>query len=84
MKHQLENNHEVFIGGISGRGGHGASIIVTKINRRSIKGIERERSYKPGTVWTIQADTEIAVVGKDAEGRMTNRWGMLGDYGRID
>lgn len=74
---------EVFIGDVRGRGGHGAYIIVNKVNQRSIKGIERERSYKPGTQWSIGAGATLALVGKSDAGLMTLSWGELGDSGAI-
>lgn len=80
---QIAIGDEVYIGA-PGRGyGHGAYITVEKINRRSIKGTERQGSYKPGTKWSITAPCEIALVGQDEKGLRTMSWGTLDNNGTV-
>lgn len=74
---KLEPGDEVFIGSVKGRGGHGAYIVIDKMNKKSIMGTERERSYTPGTKWRIGPGIEIALVGTSEDGRMTTAWGVL-------
>ncbi len=94
---QITIGTEVYIG-VSGRGGHGAYIEVTKINRKSIKGVERKGSYRPGTQWTIAtgtvAPTQIAINTYDGSrvdpekglitGLRRQHWGLLREYGEVE
>lgn len=90
---KIEVGTEVYIG-VRGRGGHGAYIEVTKINRKSIKGIERQGSYRPGTQWTISAPCEIAINTYDGSrvdttkglitGLRRQHWGVLGERGEVE
>jgi len=40
---------------------HGASIKITKINKKTIKGIEIEGSYQPNTLWSIAKDANMYI-----------------------
>src|SRR4051794_16087526 len=59
-------NRSLFVGDIvsftgngRGRGGHySVTVKVTKVNRKTFKGVEVPRSYKPGTEWTVDLDNE--------------------------
>lgn len=43
----------------SGRGGHySVTAIVTKLNKKTFKATEAEKSYRPGTPWRISKDIE--------------------------
>lgn len=43
-----------------GRGGHyNVTAFVTKVNRKTFKATEAERSYSPGTLWNIHEDTIV-------------------------
>jgi hypothetical protein len=44
------------------RGGHGAWVEVTKVNKMSFKGIEQNGSYTPGTNWSVHKNAVFAVV----------------------
>lgn len=90
---KIEVGTEIYIG-VSGRGGHGAYIEVTKINRKSIKGVERQGSYRPGTQWVIRAPCEIAINTYDGSrvdaqrglltGLRRQHWGVLGEHGEVE
>lgn len=87
---QLEVGDEVFFLSCNdGRGSHGAYCIVTKINRRSIKCTERERSYRAGKLWSLGVGLEVASVsygGKTLNGAnngLRTSWGLLSDNGVI-
>lgn len=92
MHKQLKIGDEIYTGHVSGRGGHGAYVIVEKINRKSIKGTERTRSYSPGIKWTIGYGSEIAIVSYDGQridengklitGLMKTDWVYLGERGQ--
>lgn len=41
---------------------HGATIVVTKVNRKSFKGIELHRSYQPSTLWSVRKDQVLEFV----------------------
>ncbi len=45
-----------------GRGGHGAWIDVTKVNKKTFKGVEQKGSYIQGTQWTVHKDATYAIV----------------------
>lgn len=46
-----------------GRGGHyGVTVKVLKLNPKTIKAIEQDRSYTPGTPWRLDADTEVTII----------------------
>jgi hypothetical protein len=41
-----------------GRGGHyGVTAVVTKVNKKTLACTEKERSYRPGTLWVITTNT---------------------------
>lgn len=63
MSNQLEvGKVVVFTCNGSGRGGHyQVTATVTKVNRKTVKAVEANRSYRPGTNWTIDK-TEIEKV----------------------
>lgn len=43
-----------------GRGGHcRVFATVTKVNKKTFKAIERERSYAPGTRWTVYIEDRL-------------------------
>jgi hypothetical protein len=42
-----------------GYGHHSALIRITKMNRKSFKGIELPRSYSPGTKWTVGINSAL-------------------------
>lgn len=44
------------------RGGHGAWVVVTKVNKRSFKGVEAKGSYIAGMQWSVHVDATYAVV----------------------
>ena len=44
------------------RGGHGAWVEVTKVNKKSFKAVERKGSYTPGTQWSVHKDATYAIV----------------------
>lgn len=47
----------------AGRGGHyNVSAIVTKVNRKTLKAIEEEYSYRPGTKWVVATSQEFCKV----------------------
>jgi hypothetical protein len=48
-----------------GRGGHGAHVIVTKVNNKSFKATERDMSYRPGILWTVSKGACFAIFKKD-------------------
>jgi hypothetical protein len=51
-----------------GRGGHyHVTAIVTKINRKTFQATEAERSYRPGTPWTIYLNIEGLYINKGLE-----------------
>ena len=60
-KHKISVGSEVFVP-VKGRGGHGAWVEVTTLNRKTFKGIERDGSYKPGTAWSVHVGACFAVV----------------------
>jgi len=60
-EHEIKVGSEVFVS-CRGRGGHGAWIEVTKVNKMSFKGVEMERSYKPGIKWSVHKNSTFAVV----------------------
>jgi len=46
----------------NGRGGHyNVTATVTKVNRKTVKAIERERSYRPGTRWCVAISEDFPV-----------------------
>lgn len=44
------------------RGGHGAWVEVSKVNKVSFKAIECKGSYTPHTKWTVHKDAVYAIV----------------------
>ena len=45
-----------------GRGGHyNVTATVTKVNRKTVKATERERSYRPGTLWNVAVNEDTVV-----------------------
>lgn len=56
---------ELFVYVRRGRGGHGAYITVTKINRKSFVGVETDRSYSPKTPWKIHKEAKFAIVERN-------------------
>jgi hypothetical protein len=47
---------------VKGYGGHGATMKITKVNNKSFKAVEMNRSYSPGTLWTIHKNSEFLVL----------------------
>jgi hypothetical protein len=58
----------------SGYGGHNAYIRVTKVNRKTFKGVEREGSYHSGTEWTIHKESTFALEVIRPDGRKAHKW----------
>jgi hypothetical protein len=58
---EIKIGSEVFVP-CRNRGGHGAWVEVTKINKMSFKGIECKGSYTPGTEWSVHKNATFAVV----------------------
>lgn len=56
------------------RGGHGAWVEVTKINKKSFKAVERQGSYKPGINWTVHKDAVYAIVERSQEFGWKQHW----------
>lgn len=93
MTIQLKVGDEIYTGHVRGRGGHGAFVIIEKINAKSIVGKERERSYHPGTKWKIGVGSRIAKVTYDGSridaekglitGLRRDHWGELEDNGKL-
>jgi hypothetical protein len=87
---KIQVGTEIYVG-CSGRGGHGAYIVVEKVNRKSVVGTEREGSYRPGTPWRVSHDSELALIdhtGSDVNrgietGLMRMHWGRLGESGEL-
>lgn len=90
----LKVGDELFIGGVRGRGGHGAYIVIEKINAKSMKGTEKKGSYSPGTRWTIGTNSESALITFDGSrvnekgelltGLMNMRWGRTRANGQFE
>lgn len=76
---------EVFFGSVPGYGGHGATCIVTKINRKSIKATERPGSYKPGIQWIFGTSLELCrqTIKNETAPYVTMEWFRLGDNGEM-
>lgn len=72
MHRQVKIGDEVFIF-VRGRGGHGAYIVVEKVNKKTFSGTERQRSYQPGRVWRIHKDCSFAFVNY-VNGYMRLEW----------
>lgn len=89
----LEIDDKVFIGGVRGRGGHGAYMVVTKVNKKSVEAVEVKGSYKPGTPWKLYRGTELAFTTYDGSrvdperglitGLMVQKWRYLGEAGEL-
>jgi hypothetical protein len=73
---EIKVGTEIFLPSLRGRGGHGAYIVVDKINRRSFVGTEGKGSYKAGMEWKIHVDCVYAVIERtDIPGKyMINHW----------
>lgn len=71
---QIKVGDEIYVGDVKGYGGHGAYITVTRINRRSIDGVERKGSYNQGRSWRIHKNSSFAYqwIGKD--GCRKSKW----------
>jgi hypothetical protein len=57
-----------------GYGGHNAYITVTKVNRRSFKGVERQGSYHAGREWSIHKEGNFALEVTRPDGRKAHKW----------
>ena len=52
----------------SGRGGHYRVLaVVTKVNKKTFKATEKERSHDPGTLWVYHMDSEDTVYIQNEE-----------------
>ncbi len=73
---EIKIGTEIFLPSLRGRGGHGAYIIVEKLNRRSFAGTEGIGSYKAGMKWKIHVDCVYAVIERtNIQGNyMVNHW----------
>lgn len=71
---EIEVGSVIFVGPFRNRGNHGAFILITKINKKSFKGVEVLQSYSPKTIWTVRKDSAYAKVGKTKEGLMNMKW----------
>jgi hypothetical protein len=56
------------------RGGHGAWVEVTKVNKMSFKGVEEKGSYTPGTNWSVHKDSVFAVVERPEGNAWMKHW----------
>ena len=45
-----------------GRGGHGAYITITKLNKKTMSGVEEDKSYCPGMKWNINKKAVFAFI----------------------
>lgn len=68
---EIQVGSELFVP-CRGRGGHGAWMTVTKVNRATVKAIEDKGSYTPGTPWTVHKNSEFAIVERP-EGKAWHR-----------
>jgi len=73
MKQDVKVGTELFVP-CKGRGGHGAFVIVERVLARTYRGIERERSYHPGTKWTVHHEAPFAICRYHADGRRWLDW----------
>jgi len=64
----------IFVPCVRGRGGHGAHILVTKVNKATFKGIECQRSYVPGMLWTVHKKSVFTTLGLNEKGLRVQKW----------
>ena len=57
-----------------GRGGHGAWMRVTKLNRKSFDAVETDQSYRPGQEWRVSHNAKFAVVERNAQVGWHRHW----------
>lgn len=57
-----------------GRGGHGAWVNVTKVNKKTFKAVEQKGSYIAGTEWNIHKDATYAIVERGAVFGWKKHW----------
>jgi len=51
-----------------GRGGHyGVTAVVTKVNHKTVKAVEDERSYRAGTLWNISVSEDNPVYKEETQ-----------------
>lgn len=64
--------------------GHGATVEVQKVNRRTLVCLEREGSYRPGMGWNLRAGREyfLTTYSTTAPYVTTERF-ILGDHGEM-
>jgi hypothetical protein len=72
-EHILNIGDEIKVHNVRGRGGHGAFIIIEKFNKKTIVGTERERSYTPGTKWSVHINSTFSIP-KFENGKYVEYW----------
>lgn len=70
----VEVGSMIFVPCVRGRGGHGAHILVTKVNKKTFKGIECKRSYIPGMHWTVHKESVFTTLGENEKGLRLQKW----------
>lgn len=66
----------IFVGPFRNRGNHGAFVKITKVNKKTLKGVELKQSYSEGTNWSIHKESEYAKVGLGEDGLMKMNWNL--------
>ena len=51
------------------RGGHGATLTVTKVKRRTFDATEDKGSYRAGKLWNIHMESDFCYVWQTEDGR---------------
>lgn len=63
---------------------HGACIKIIKINRKTVKGIERQGSYRPGQDWSLGIGTWLdRQTYQEIKPFVVSEWFVLGDNGEM-
>lgn len=63
---------------------HGAYIEIVKINRRSVRGIERQGSYRPGQDWSLGMGIRLdRQTYSEVKPFVTSEWFVLGENGEM-
>ena len=76
---------QIHLGIVKGRGGHGATIEITKVNKKTYKGIEVQGSYTPGTIWTVHKESQFYTAGRDETGKhYRQKWHNLHQKKKVE
>lgn len=60
---------------------HGATLVVDKVNKKSFKATEKERSYRPGTKWNVHKLSKFGILRYDEYGtHIRTDWYDNGEY----